>query len=210
MTRAIITGSEGSHHKQIASITAPKMQSYAALHGVEFGEYELLASIKRPPAWKKLPCMARALSIHDEVLWLDADVVVCDSSQNIFDLVGGDFIQAMVCHETSEGSVPNTGVWLVRRAMLPFLMRAAMDDQSVNHRWWEQAAIHRLMGFSESSGLSAIEEPEPLYYWTRWLDESWNVWQESPAGIKPRFRHACGLDGENRLRTIKEWADAAT
>jgi hypothetical protein len=94
--------------------------------------------------------------------------------------------------------------------MLPLLMAAAMNDAFVNHRWWEQAAVLKLMGFVVDEYPCRNEAMTPLMMHTQWLDESWNVWGGSPAGVEPKFRHACGMAGDQRIKAIKEWSDAET
>jgi hypothetical protein len=207
--RVVITGHEGEEFEQLAAVTLPLMEAYANRHGAAFMNCQLPAFIKRPPSWKKLIAIAGGFSEYDEVLWLDTDVVVVDSSESLFEAVPAAD-HAMVRHQTNEGDVPNAGVWFLRRAMLPILVAAAMMDDAVHHRWWEQAAMLSLMGFSEQSGRCRNIKPTHLFQRTHWLDESWNSWVCSPPDVSPRFRHACGLAGERRLSLVKGWADAAT
>lgn len=211
-SRCIVTGHEGAEFGVVMSITSPLMSSYAKRHGVDYlaVEYGGITSIRRPPSWKKLVAIGGMLSAYDEVLWLDADVVVSDPSDNIFDEFPDWAAHAMVKHQTDEGDVPNAGVWLVRRAMIPSLVACAMRDDLVHHRWWEQAAIQEQMGFVERDGKVRHENSTPLYEETHWLDESWNTWTGSPeSSRKPRFLHACGAKGMERIELLRRWADGA-
>jgi hypothetical protein len=210
MKRVVITGHEGAEFEQLAAVTSPLMEAYAHRHGAAFVEYQLPAIIKRPSSWKKLIAIAVGFVEYDEVLWLDTDVVIVDSSESLFEAVPPEADHAMVRHQTNEGDVPNAGVWLLRRPMLPILVAAAMMDDAVHHRWWEQAAMLSLMGFSESSGQCRHVNETHLYKQTHWLDESWNVWIGSPPSVTPKFRHACGRNGSERMSLLKGWADAAT
>lgn len=210
MKRAIVTSHEGEEFRSIAAITMPLIAAYAQRHGVAHIEIEPPQFINRPSSWKKLVAICEGFVDSDEVLWIDSDVVVVDGSDNIFDAVPAGAAHAMVRHFTNEGDVPNAGVWLLRRPMLSVLASVAMVDAVVHHRWWEQAAILALMGFTEADGLCTHTLATPLYADTAWLDESWNVWRGSPDDTAVRFRHACGLAGEARIGAIKEWASAAT
>jgi hypothetical protein len=67
-------------------------------------------------------------------------------------------------------------VFLVRRGFLPVLVNAAMQDDLVHHKWWEQAAINRLASFRIFQ-----------------LPEEWNAWRGTSPDVHPRFRHACGM-----------------
>ena len=209
MAELIISAASGDYYESIAAVTRPTVEGYAARHRREFRFYEA-KTLRRPLAWGKLIAIAEALSTHDTVLWIDADVVVALDAPDIFEVMERDAWQAMVCHKTHEGGVPNTGVWLLRRAMLPSLVAAAMADDLVNHKWWEQAAILRLMGFSVDEGPCHNLYESVLYSRTQWLDEAWNVWPGASKDIKPFFRHACGLHGDQRLKAIEEWTNAAT
>lgn len=209
MKRAIVTSHEGEEFERIAAITLPRIAAYAERHGLDHIEVEPPAFIRRPPSWKKLVAICEAFVDHDEVLWLDTDVVIVDGAENIFDAVPAGAAHAMVRHFTNEGDVPNAGVWLLRRPMLSVLASIAMVDAVVHHRWWEQAALLALMGFVEADGLCTHSLDTPLYADTAWLDESWNVWRGSPGDTAVRFRHACGLAGEDRIKAIEGWAHAA-
>lgn len=209
MRRVVVTGSEGEHFEPIVALTAPRMEKYAKKHGAEFLRVPFPPIVDRPSSWKKLIAIALGFIEFDEVLWLDADVVIVDSTESIFDSVPADYDHAMVRHSTSEGDVPNAGVWLLRRQMLPVLSVASMMDSLRDHRWWEQAAILSLMGFTDSSGFCRHEQETHVYQHTHWLDESWNVWPGSPEGVRPRFRHACGISHGDRLNAIRRWIDAS-
>lgn len=211
MSALIISGASGDYYDVVTDMTWPTVEAYANRHALDFRFYELKdPNVSRPLAWNKLIAITDALSQSESVLWADADVVISKDAPNIFNDLAPDAWQALVCHSTSEGEVPNTGVWLLRRVMLPILMSAAMSDAYVNHRWWEQAAILKMMGFAVDGGPCRNEAMTPLMTHTQWLDESWNVWSGSPAGVQPKFRHACGMGGDHRIKAIKEWADAET
>lgn len=210
MSRVIVTSHEGDEFDRIAEITLPLISAYATRHGIKHIDITPPGFVKRPASWKKLIAICDGFSDHDEVLWIDTDVVVVNGEDNIFDATPKSAAQAMVRHSTCEGDVPNAGVWLLRRTMLPVLMSIAMADSAVSHRWWEQAALLTVMGFVESEGRCSHQHETSLFRDTAWLDESWNLWRESPVGVKPRFRHACGMGGIERIEAVRGWANAAT
>lgn len=210
MSRVIVTSHEGEEFDEIAAITMPLITAYAERHGVDHIDVTPPGFVKRPASWKKLIAICDAFTDHDEVLWIDTDVVVVNGEDNIFDAASKSPAQAMVRHATVDGDVPNAGVWFLRRSMLPVLMSIAMVDVAVNHRWWEQAALLSVMGFVESEGRCSHQHITTLYQDTVWLDESWNFCRESPAGVPPRFLHACGMGGIERIEAIRGWANAAT
>lgn len=201
MKRAVISYAEGDEHLELAGMTWPLMKRYAGSCDAEFIGFTGCPEIPRPPAWKKLSCVAESLSEFDEVLWLDADVVVA-TDESVFEDVPDGRIHALVEHKTTEGLVPNTGVWLCRKAMMPWLIAAAMHDDYVNHKWWEQAAVMHLMGYDCEVGSCRPIRESSLRELTHFLDERWNYWSGSTIS-EAFFMHTCGLTGEHRLSVIK-------
>lgn len=199
--RAVISYAQGSEHLKLAELTWPLMRRYASHCKASWVPYTEVPAIDRPPAWKKLVCLAHALSEFDEVLWLDSDVVVADHDDIFEDFPDGK-IHAIVEHKTDEGSVPNTGVWLCRRGILPWLAVAAMRDECVHHKWWEQAAILHLLGYSVQDGQCSRHQETSLYLATHWLDERWNYCSHSKGDVVS-FVHPCGAVGDARLESIK-------
>jgi hypothetical protein len=193
----------------MSDMTWPLMERYADRYGCAPRRYELTPRyMRRPAAWAKLIAIADALVEHDEVLWLDADVVVVDGSQDVFSDFAAGAAQALMQHKTEEGVVPNCGVWLVRREMVPFIVSAAMSDDLVFHRWWEQAAVLRLAGFSVGEKCENVEQT-PLYQKTHWLDEGWNSWAFTDAAVHKRFMHACAYTAMDRPIVVRNWVENA-
>jgi len=184
--RIVVTGCSGDDWKQLSRETRKTVELYCSRHGVDFVFEELISS-GRAPSWFKLVALASCLATHDEALWLDADVIACEDAANIFDAVP-DEAPAAAClvNPRNEESHFNCGVLLVRRAFLPVLVEAAMQDDLIHHRWWEQAAINRL-------AFDRIFQ----------LPDQWNVWSGTTSTATPMFRHACGLgDPEQRRRWL--------
>lgn len=204
----IVTASEGEEFAEIRKITWPRLAKYADNHGMEFLSCDLTPHINRPPAWKKLIAIASGLSRSGTVIWVDADVYVLNFIDDIMAGVPDGCWQAMARHTTNEGDVPNTGVWVLRREMLPILVAAAMLDGFVSHPWWEQGAIHAMMGFELGGGGNRHVHDTLLYQKTHWLNESFNVCRYTPRAVKQNWLHACGIT-TNRLEAIREWDRAA-
>lgn len=209
-----MTGWRGTEFARYASHTLPLMDAYAKKHGLECYCVNL-ASEAAPPSWMKLPNIGSALCEYDRVLWLDADVVVHDSSQNIFDAVEADAWQAVVEHETECGMVPNCGVWVVTREMAPWLHFAwdNMLDTYAEHPWWEQAAIMEMMGYKvtlTAGWPSAVSGSETeLLNRTQFLPAKWN---DHPADTRrvdrPAFFHVTQY--ADRLDAIRRLCATAT
>lgn len=196
MSRCVVSLAFGECHASLAHLTWPMMAHYASQFDCDWRPHlEPIYPCSRPPPWHKLIAIAEALADHDEVLWLDVDVYVRDYSEYIGDYVGKIFWQALVMHNYLGGLAPNTGVWLVRRPMLPAIVAAAMSDD-VHHPWWEQAAIQGLMGFTPVGPTVQAGELTRLAYRTHRLNEGWNHVESSPADVPARFLHAAGVSGD--------------
>lgn len=154
MTKAIVTYAAGAH-EELLDISLPRFQEFAGKHG-----YSMIVGNKlcdRPPAWNKVPLMIEALQYHDEVLWLDADLVIVNTDDDIKVPVG-DPVHAMVRHFSAMSEVPNSGVWLMRKAGLPLLEKIWQLEVFWNHGWWEQAALMTLMGYTVPPEGSLFDE----------------------------------------------------
>jgi hypothetical protein len=163
----------------------------------------------------KVPNMIVALEDYDRVLWVDADVVIHDSAQNIMDAVEPDAWQAVVEHETNCGVVPNCGVWVVTKQMGPWLEFAwsNMLAEYKDHPWWEQAAIMHMMGYKVTltggTPHSVAGEETDLLKRTQFLPPQWN---DHPADIRRLDRAAFVhvTQYADRLDAIRRLCDTAT
>lgn len=189
MKRAIVSGFSGDNWRRIVAKTWPLMERYAVRHGAVFLGEELRAS-GRPASWDKLPAIAKALSIHDEVIWLDADVSVSLATEDIFsEFDAGSSCGLCWLTDAAGRGHFNCGVLAARRGFLYHMTVAAMCDDCINDSWWEQAAINRLISAGE---LTVCR-----------LSERWNVWSGSRGVDCPQFRHACGLGSvEDRIQWL--------
>lgn len=211
MSTLLMTGWCGSAHAQFAAHTTPLMERYAARHGMDFDCVNLRYSVA-PPSWMKLPQIGAALHDYDSVLWVDADIVIVDSSESILDEISPDCWQAMVAHKTECGSVPNCGLWFVTREMRAYFKTAwdSLLAQFENHPWWEQAAMLSLMGYEVIDGPKVVAgTPTELFDHTQFLSQKWNHHPRDEARVDhPAFLHATQY--HDRLAVIRESAACAT
>lgn len=189
MSRALITFAVGPY-EALAEIARPGLEAYAERHGYEL-EAAAPTMMPRPASWMKLPLLANALDRHDEVLWVDADVVIVDDELDLADEVPAEQWQALVRHHTPDGQVPNCGVWFCRRQMLPVLEQLWEMNEYLLHPWWEQGALLELLGYRGRP--VELVEPTELTWRTHWLELEWNSHEERDRHPSPRFAHAtCG------------------
>ncbi len=115
----------------------------------------------------------------------------------------------MVAHETGDGHVPNTDMWIVYKPMLPWLDRCWALDKYTMHGWWEQAALMELMGYRPDVRPTYCRDTDnELYKATYWLDPGWNVhlWDQQIPKM-PRIMHA--TMHKDRAVVMRQWAQQA-
>jgi hypothetical protein len=146
-----------------------------------------------------VPILRDLLQRHEVVVWLDADLMIRDGRRDIAADLPEDRLMALVEHHTKEGQMPNSGVWVLRGGDEAV---ALMDDiwaqeDLIDHHWWENAAICRLLGYE----LDPVgpEAPTPLLTnRTAWLDGRWNAIPDAPSA-RARIRHYPGYATRTRL-----------
>ncbi len=200
MSRALVTLAIGAH-ADLLDIALPSFEAFADTHGYDLIQPDLFS--ERPISWWKVPALKAALAEYDEALWLDADTVIVDGSEDL--VVPEDAWQALVRHRTGDGDVPNCGVWFVRHPMIPVLDQLWAQTQRLNHGWWEQAAMMDMLGFRTEPRPAGLVHPSGLYERTHWLDRGWNshMW-DTPGAEQIRIAHASMQD--DRATVMRDWA----
>lgn len=203
MSRAVLTGWTGTLFAKMACYTVPLIESYAQRHGADFDCVNLAG--ERPPSWHKVEYLMQALHQYDQVVWIDSDVVVERPDKSIFDELPSYAWQAVVAHETGDGIIPNCGIWVLAKPMLPILLDAWNSETYIQHPWWEQAAMLERMGYQVNYNTAHHLRMTPLYAHTAWLDPEWN---HHPCDFRrvesPRFRHITMY--KDRLAVARECA----
>lgn len=201
MSRVLLTFATGGH-EQLLELSLPRFRRYADLHG-----YDLVTRppsiLIRPASWYKVPALLQALDTYDEALWLDADIVICDLSRDVADEVPTGAWQGLVRHHTTDGEVPNGGVWYARPAMRSTLQAIWARDRYLNHGWWEQAALLDLLGYAHRERPARLVEPTTLYRHTHWLGLEWNSHEQNDRHPCPVFAHATAGDLEWRAQVMR-------
>lgn len=192
MRRALTTFGFGEHAR-LLEISLPTFAKYAARHGYDLfvpQEHFFRDETKaRPYSWWKVPLLQAILDgTWEAALWIDADVVIKRFDRDIAEDCG-DAPMHMVVHKTSDGSVPNCGVWYVRSSARQFLSQVWKRTGSRREDgWWEQSAAIDLLG-GDSNAEKVAVPAGPL--WGQ-LPYEWNPHVLDPRGIEAnaRFFHA--------------------
>jgi hypothetical protein len=181
-------------HERLLRLAARSFRPFAERHGYDLHLHTEVVDRSRPAPWSKVPILQGLLDRYEQVVWLDSDLVIVDPRE---DLPAPPGLMAMVEHTTKEGRMPNSGVWVLRGGdeAQAFLREVWAQDDLVTHKWWENAAICRLLGYSlDPVGPGA---PTPWLARTTWLDPRWNAIPDAPAE-HARIRHYPGYSVKTR------------
>jgi hypothetical protein len=180
-------------HERLLRLAARSFGPFARRHGYDLHLHTTTVDPSRPVPWSKIPILADLLDRYDKVVWLDSDLVVVDPRE---DLPDPEFM-TLVEHRTKEGRMPNSGVWALRSGdeARAFLDEVWAQTDLVDHKWWENAAICRLLGYA----LEPVGPREPTAWRdrTEWLDPRWNSIHDAPAH-GARIRHYPGYSTKVR------------
>ena len=208
----VATGHTGYQWDRIVGLTLPALTAYCERHGYWLLDVDLDQSAAgRPPSWGKVPAMRAALHDDPAVVWIDADVLIRPDAPPIHEAMPAGAWQALAFHDVPEGATPNCGVWCVTRAMQGELAAVWASTDLIDHPWWEQAALMRLLGYDVTTWpiLAADRKPAALSVETAALPGEWNAHpHDRTPGLMDRawFRHATPGGNRARLAMLSEWA----
>lgn len=191
MRKAIVSLGAGPQTR-LLSLAARSFRPYAQRHGYELFLHTELADQDRPASWSKVPLLRALADTYDLLLWLDADLVIVDQRVDIAsELANGRFLY-MVEHATPAGRMPNAGVMMLRGGpeTISFLDEVYAQDDLIDNRWWENAAICRLFGY-ELDPVGPGRPTSLLTEHTKFISGRWNSIPDAPSP-SPSIRHYPG------------------
>jgi hypothetical protein len=167
--------------------------------------------------WSKILLLQRLLDQYDEILWLDADVVILDSSLDLADSVDKEAYQAFAEWHMKDGSTGlNNGVWFLRSGSRArgFLQAVWDSTEFIDHPLLtddghpslrDNAAVISLLGRGWRDGGGLADSP-----WlpgTAFISQDWNM-SAGEYGLRPaKFRHYVAAPNAWRERWIRADAD---
>jgi len=194
--------------RSIGDYAAASLRLYAAHHG--FAVYvDDAVSFERHPAWHRIKLIADRFAAGFEfVFWLDADAVVVRHDKSILDEVepGKDLylVRQTVRHISETTPVPNTGVLLVRNTpWAAGFLRAVWDEVAyLDHAWFENAAVIKLLGFHSLLGEGPDRPDDACLARVKFLPVEWNSLPMHHTATDPIVRHYAGEPREVREREL--------
>jgi Methyltransferase domain/galactosyl transferase GMA12/MNN10 family len=199
--RVLCCGGTGVYATMM-EVTAVTMIAYARRHRWDLVLTLEGAAAPRPSAWNKIVLVQQLLEEYSVVGWIDADAIIVDGSEDIGAELDDEHDLYIVAHSggTTPAETLNSGVFMVRDTDWAKRFLAAVWDQDdlIDHMWWENAAIMRLLGWDLDA-----EPPRPTGD-TDWsarvklMDQAWNSVALAGPAPQPKINHYAGLPVPHR------------
>lgn len=200
---AIVTFAMGQHEAYLPLIE-PSLREFARRYKYDVIVHTESADESRPPAWSKIKFVLDALATHREVIWIDSDALIVDLSRDVRREIRRKTDFAWTVHHYNDADYPNSGVLFLRStpATIALLDAVYAQEDLIDHPWWENAALIRLLGYS-SSIVDEGQTREPMPVNVQHLDPSWNSIRQH-RGTPVRVRHFAGDAPEVRAVSMAE------
>lgn len=191
MKKAIVSIGSGPQSR-LLKLAALSFRPYAKHHGYDLELRTEVLDTTRPAPWSKIVLLRSLIERYDLLLWLDADLVIVDRSVDLAVELEEDRFLYLAEHATREGRMPNSGVMMLRSGeqTVDFLDEVYAQEDLIHHRWWENAAICRLLGY-QLDPVGPGSPTELLEKHTKLISSRWNSIRDAPAQ-RPRIRHYPG------------------
>jgi hypothetical protein len=200
--KALCTIAHG-RHRELLEIARPTLEKYAAGNGYDLHAVVHRLAPHRPPSWGKVVLLHQLVQEYDVVLWIDSDALFVDPTRDVIDeLRPGRFLH-LAAHRFGHERVPNCGVMALRGGYRArrFLELVWNQPDLVQHEWWENAAVLRVLGYR----LERPVRPARLSPWRAGfgrLDLAWNSIPSDPSPA-PVIEHFPGMTHDERLTAMR-------
>ena len=191
---------------ELLAVSLPTFESYAQRHGWELVVERGDRSDGRPAPWAKIPLISELLGRYDLVMWIDSDAVIVNESVDLASECRWRKHLYLVEHRHAPtGEVTaNAGVMMFRAGRWAQHLLEAIwaQEDLITHRWWENAALMRLLGYRIDPQPAG---PEHRTRWLRhvhFLDVAWNSMPHWDASPTPRIVHYASLPLEERRQRM--------
>jgi hypothetical protein len=130
--------------------------------------------------WAKIRLLQDALASYPLAVWLDADVLLLRTDENIASHLQPDDFQALALeHVPYEQRVnPNTGVWVLRSSATAFAFLDTVAELGPQPGpWADQGAVLAALGWHRGDSRYRGAKPGPgnaFLAGTSWLPPGWN------------------------------------
>lgn len=197
-------------HTELLDIVRPALEAFATRHGHQIVEHRRSLAPERPPSWSKLVALHRLAHDFDRLIWIDADAIVVDDRRDLAaELRPGRRLGAVI-HRYDGNAIPNLGVFVLRGGWRTrrLLERLWACNDLVDHPWWENAALLRLLGARTFEPVR-VDRLALTRLGVQELDPSWNSIPDAPAA-NPRIVHLAGRSQAERVAELTRLTDRST
>lgn len=192
---ALLTFATGKYNS-LLKLSAPLMKIYAELWGFSYFELKESLDLKRPISWSKLLAIENLLHEYEVVIYLDVDVMILKMDENILEDFDKRYDFAWRVASIAGKLSPNAGVMLFRSSVATkSLLRSAYEQTDLIYDgWWEQAALIRVLGYSDprSSSIKQLTNEPLVTVREKKLMAKWNSTSAEADSGKANFRHFAG------------------
>ncbi len=204
--RKVLCSIGSGPHQELLEVASETYRVFADRHGYDLELRTELLVPERPPSWSKVVLLRQLLDEYDFAFWIDADAAIVDVSVDVADEVERGRFLYVVAHEYDDQVVPNLGVIGMKagRRARKFLDLLWNDTRYIDHKWWENAAALRLLGYDFEPVVH--EQTTSWFRRTKFIPKAWNSIAADEAD-HPRINHYPGRSHEFRLENLR--ADAA-
>jgi hypothetical protein len=188
------------------ALSGPPLRQFAGRHGWSVIVNRVDRACGRPTSWGKVPLLLELLRSYDLVGWIDADALIVDGSRDLAaELRRGKHLYWVEHAHPSGETTANAGVMMLRstRWARRLLERAWACEDLIEHVWWENAALMRLLGYRIEEHPVHRGPNQRLLRHVRFLDLAWNSIPHWVASAAPRITHYAGLPLQERLERMR-------
>ncbi|MCZ7529164.1 MAG: hypothetical protein M5U31_01750 [Acidimicrobiia bacterium] len=204
--RKVLCSIGSGPHEELLEVASETYRVFADRHGYDLELRTELLVPERPASWSKVVLLRQLLDEYDFAFWIDADAAIVDVSVDVADeMERGKFLY-VVAHEYDDQVVPNLGVIGMKtgRRARKFLDLLWNDTRYIDHKWWENAAALRLLGYDFEPVVH--ETTTPWFRRTKFIPKAWNS-IAADAAEHPRINHYPGRSHEFRLEHLRSDAE---
>jgi len=209
MTRRVLASAAIGRYEELLNIAFFNIKEFADKYGYEISICRKNLDLSRPPAWTKILHILDLMQEFDEILWIDSDAIIVDSSNDITSEIDVDTELAWVEHKYDDQISPNSGVMYIRvNANTKKLFKFAYDQTDlIEHPWWDQAALMRLLKIhSKFVPLNPGKIVNDLEVMVQKISGEWNSIRQASTP-NPKIRHFAGESFSVRKLFMAEYAN---
>jgi hypothetical protein len=199
--KAIVTAAGPNMMPLLENYALPTFERFADEHGysvcvkkLENDDRDRNGTQARTARWMKFSLLRNALSDYSIAVWLDADVMIRRTDEDVADNLHPDGFQALSLEQvpSEKRTNPNTGVWVMRSCQKAFdFLDAAEAAGEQPGKWMDQAAVMKAldweMGEDHDYRWARPGRGNDYMQGTTWLPTGWN----QPYLERSNNREAC-------------------